>query len=181
MAVWRRLWQHLANLDQRFLRGIRLHPGQGSGRAHGAEVVANATTSVTVDAVLVTYPRRLLTLARKLIDDGEFAIAVVVAHMACEVATERTLSEAFAAKGISFLEDSISEFFTGYSLNNDRLRKLYTALTGDQIEQAPFWAKFRKLAKQRNAVVHSSSAVVTETEANESHQTATDLVAHMKK
>lgn len=137
------------------------------------------SASVTVDAVVITYPRRLLTLARKLIDDGEFGIAVVVAHVACEVATERTLTDAFAARGVSYLEDSVTELLSGYSLANDRIRKLYRALTGDQIEQAPFWAKFKASATRRNNVVHSSASV-TKADANESHQAATDLVDHMK-
>jgi hypothetical protein len=54
-----------------------------------------------VQATVITYPQKLLTLAGRLIDEGEFGIAIVVAHMACEIATERSLSEAFVAKGIS--------------------------------------------------------------------------------
>jgi hypothetical protein len=137
-------------------------------------------SSVTVDATVITYPQKLLTLARRLIDDGEFGIAVVVAHMACEIATERTLTEAFVSKGIPYLEDSVTDLFSGYNLANNRIRKLYTALTGDEVEKAPFWQKFKLSAERRNKIAHSS-ITVTKAEAEESHKAAKDLVAHLKK
>jgi len=135
---------------------------------------------VEADATVVTYPQRLLTLAQKLIDDGEFAIAIVVAHIACEIAVERSLSEAFVAKGASDLEDSVTEFLSGYNLANDRLRKLYTALTGDQVERTNFWQKFKASATRRNKIAHSA-ITVTKTEAEESYSAAKNLVAHLKK
>lgn len=138
------------------------------------------SSSMSSDATVIPYPQRLLTLARKLIDDGEFSIGVVVAHMACEIATERTLSEAFTAKGISYLEKSVTEFLNGYNLANDRIRKFYTALTGDQIEQTDFWPKFKESATRRNEIVHSG-VIATKPKAEESYAAAKDLVAHLKK
>jgi hypothetical protein len=92
--------------------------------------------AMAAQAEVVTYPRRLLTMARGLIDQGEPSIAVVVAHMACEVATERRLSEAFVTKGVQFLKDAVmTGSFSGYSLSNDKIRKLYVALTGDKVQQ----------------------------------------------
>ena len=76
-------------------------------RSYKMAATMSMLSSVTLGAVVITYPQKLLSLARKLIDDnGEFGIAIVVAHMACEIATERTMSEAFAAKGVSYLEIS---------------------------------------------------------------------------
>ena len=58
----------------------------------------------------------------KLIDQGQFSISVIVAHMACEVATELDpYLNSFAAKGIQHLEDTILEFLNGYNLANDRI------------------------------------------------------------
>jgi hypothetical protein len=134
------------------------------------------------DPTVITYPQRLLALARKLIDDGEFGVAVVVAHIACEIAVARSLSEAFVARGIPYLEDSVTDFFSGYSLANDRLRKFYTALTGDEVEKTAFWSKFKESAKRRNKVAHSdATATVTKTEAEDSCLAAEKLVAHLKK
>ena len=36
---------------------------------------------------------------------GEFSIAVVVAHLACEISVEQALSRAFKAKEIDYLKD----------------------------------------------------------------------------
>src|SRR5688572_1002019 len=66
----------------------------------GSYAVSGGSASFTV----TTYPERLLRVARKLIDDGEHTVAVVVAHMACEISTERALTRAFAARGCSYLE-----------------------------------------------------------------------------
>jgi hypothetical protein len=135
---------------------------------------------MSVDATIITYPQKLLTLARRLIDEKEFSIAVVVAHVACEVATERSLTEAFVNKGIPHLEEPVTELFNGYNLTNNRLRKFYTALTGDEVQKASFWEEFGKSASRRNKIVHSAHTV-TEAEAEASHKAATDLVEHLKK
>jgi hypothetical protein len=76
--------------------------------------------AVTVDTKVITYPQKLLGLAQKLIDDGEFPIAVVVAHAACEVATERSLPKAFDAKGIAYLEGPVTDLYSGSNLATDR-------------------------------------------------------------
>ena len=42
-------------------------------------------TGASIAAVVITYPEALLTTAQGLIAGGDFSIAVVVAHMACEI------------------------------------------------------------------------------------------------
>lgn len=152
-----------------------------TGRNYEVVKSMASSSSVTVETTVITYPQRLLTLARKLIDDGEFGIAVVVAHVACEVATERTLSEGFAAKGVSYLEDAVTKLFSGNNLADSRIRRLYTALTGDQVEKAPFWQKFKRSRDElRNSIVHSS-ITVTKAQAEDSYVAARELVAHLRK
>jgi hypothetical protein len=151
-----------------------------TSRSYGVESSMTASSSASVQATVITYPQKLLTLARRLIDEGEYAIAVVVAHIACEIATERTLSEAFVGKGAAFLEDAVTDLLSGYNLGNGRIRKLYTALTGDQVEKATFWQKFKESTQRRNNIAHSAVAV-TKAEAEDSFMAAKDLVAHLKK
>lgn len=127
---------------------------------------------------VVPYPQGLLSVARSLIGLGHFGIAVIVAHMACEVATERKLSEAFSAKGIQNIESAVLDFLNGYNLANDRIRNLYTALTGDAVQNAGFWQDFRTSAQRRNGVMHAGK-IVGKSEAEESLKAATDLVAHL--
>ena len=53
----------------------------------------------------------------------------------------------------------MTDFLNGYSLANNRVRKLYTALTGDQVEKASFWQAFKTSAERRNKIVHSTIPV----------------------
>lgn len=142
---------------------------------------AHCTVHVTASAKIsvITHPQTLLATCKGLIEDGQHAISVVVAHMACEVATERSLSAAFAAKGLQYLEDPVLDFLNGYNLGNDRNRKLYTALTNDNIEQQPFWPEFKVSTTRRNNVVHNSVSV-SKSESERSFQAASAFVVHLK-
>jgi hypothetical protein len=133
----------------------------------------------SADPVLITYPEALLDTARDLIAKDKFGVAVVVAHMACEIGAERVLSRAFTTKGIEYLQKPMEEFFSSYSLANERVRKLYNAVTGDQIQTQPFWSAFTKLAKQRNQAVHGGW-IATKAEAETSLRAASDFVAYLK-
>lgn len=148
-------------------------------RAFSLEGHVTVHVSATAELTAVTYPQILLATSKGLIDAGQFGISVVVAHMACEVSVERALSAAFASKGLQYLEEPVLDFLNGYNLGNDRNRKLYTALTGDQIEQEGFWADFKASAIRRNHIVHNSS-VVGKTEAESSYSAASAFVAHLK-
>lgn len=137
-----------------------------------------ATGDITGSIKIITYPQKLLATCKGFIEDGEYSISVVVAHMACEVATERALSAAFASKGLQYLENPVLNFVNGYSLANDRNLKLYTALTGDHIEQRSFWQAFKESATRRNKIIHASS-IIDQAEAQSSYQAASDFVSHL--
>lgn len=68
-----------------------------------------ALTGHDVDLIYISYPEKLLTAAQDLIEKGEFGIAVVVAHMACEISVGRAISRAFKAKGIDYLQQSVED------------------------------------------------------------------------
>jgi hypothetical protein len=130
-------------------------------------------------ARLIPYPEKLLAIAQGLMATGEFSIAVIVAHMACEISTERALSRTFAAKGIAYLEDAIDEFLSGYNLANPRLLKLYNSVTGDLIQNQSFWEDFKTSAILRNAAVHGAK-IVSKAEAEASFEATSALVAYLK-
>ena len=136
-------------------------------------------TGASIAAVVITYPEALLTTAQGLIAGGDFSIAVVVAHMACEISAERALSRTFAAKGIEYLGESVGDLLPGYNLANERVRNLYNALTGDQIQKQSFWKAFKESASRRNAAVHKGS-IMTKEEAEASYKAASDLVAYLQ-
>ena len=141
-----------------------------------ARVNAKATAELTV----TTYPKTLLDTAEGLLTQGQFGIATVVAHIACEVATERTLTEAFKSKGIEYLEDSVLECLNGYSLANDRNLRLYVALTQDEIQMQPFWKEYKSSAARRNAVIHQGK-LCTQDQAKLSIAAAKAVVRHLQK
>jgi len=137
------------------------------------------TFDMTGSLELITYPQKLLATCKGFIEGGQYDMSVVVAHMACEIATERTLSAAFTSQGIQHLKGPILDFLNGYSLANDRTRKFYTALTGDHIEQQSFWLAFKESAARRNKIIHSGS-VISQAEAQSSYEAASDFVSHLK-
>jgi hypothetical protein len=125
------------------------------------------------------YAETLLVKSRELIDRRDFSIAVVVAHMACEIAAERALSRDFETKGIGYLKDATLSLLNGYNLRNERFRSLFNAVTGSEIQKQSFWEAFEASAKRRNDAVHKG-ATVTQSDAEASHSAATALVAHLK-
>jgi hypothetical protein len=128
---------------------------------------------------LFSYAQALLSIARSLINQGHFNIAIVTSHMACEVATEKALGAAFASRGIADLEEAVEALMNGYNLANDRHRKLYCALARDDIHKQPFWQQFKESAEGRNKIIHKG-ANASKVEAESSLKAAIDLVAHLK-
>ncbi|HAM33958.1 MAG TPA: hypothetical protein DDX05_02400 [Deltaproteobacteria bacterium] len=128
-----------------------------------------------------TYPQILLSISRFLLDKNDdklCGIATIMMHVACEVAIERTLSDSFARKGIRSLEESVAGVLNGYNLANDKVRDLYTSLTGDEIQEQPFWDSFIRSAKRRDHIIRKG-LIVSRTDAEESFQAANDFLAHM--
>jgi hypothetical protein len=137
------------------------------------------TSSNQVPWAVTSYPRILMNLARSLIDEGQFSIAVVVVHMACEVATEQKLSEAFRTRGINYLQDPVTDLINGYNLGNDRIRNLYVALTGDEVHKAVFWLKFKESTSRRNKIAHEG-LTVDKAAADDSYKASDDLLTHFR-
>jgi hypothetical protein len=137
---------------------------------------ATATAELTV----ITYPQTLLTTALDLLEREQYGIAIVVAHMACEVAAERSMAEAFQAKSLTHLEEPILAFVNGFNLATPRIRELYSALTGDEIQKQPFWQAFKTSATLRNNIVHNGK-IAARSDAESSITAATAFVVHLKK
>jgi ParB-like chromosome segregation protein Spo0J len=151
-------------------------------RAYNLEVspAEYSMAGASVTAIVITYSETLLAKAQELITNGEFSIATVVAHMACEIAAERAISRAFAKKSIKDLEEPILAYVSGYNLANNRLRNLYNALTANEIQSQPFWRAFKDSAERRNQAVHKGR-IITKAEAEDSYKAASDLVAYLSK
>ena len=72
------------------------------------------------------YHQTLLRTAKRMLEQDEPMIAVVVAHAACEIFTEQVLALAFKARGVALLEDWATDTLQSNNLANERTRKLYT-------------------------------------------------------
>jgi len=128
-----------------------------------------------------TYPQVILRIARFLLarnDDKLCGLATIVAHLACEVAIERSLSDSFAQKGIQSFEDAVVDILNGYNLANDKVRNLYTSVTGDEIQEQPFWGDFIRSAKRRDNIIRKG-LIVGRGEAEETIKAASDFLAHL--
>jgi hypothetical protein len=64
------------------------------------------------------------------------------------------------------------------NLANDRVRSLYNAVTGNEIQQQPFWAAFMQSATRRNQAVHEGR-ILTKAEAEASLKAASALIAFL--
>jgi hypothetical protein len=130
-------------------------------------------------ATVVTYPTALLEIARTLIDQGHFNIAVATSHMACEIAAERAFDAAYAARGLTPIGDAVDKLMNGHNLGNEKHRDLYNAVAGVSLQGQPFWAAFMTASTKRNGIVHKGQHA-TEPEATAALKAATDLIAFLK-
>ena len=80
--------------------------------------------------------------------------------------------------GIRSFEDAVADILNGYNLANDKVRNLYTSVTGDEIQEQPFWGNFIRSAKRRDNIIRKG-LIVGRTDAEESVKTASDFLAHL--
>ena len=92
------------------------HVGQNiSVTLRGEEMKISAGT---VNASVIDYSSILLQEADKLLTrDKQFALAIVVAHTACEVATQRAFTRGFGKMAVPELDEPISDLFTSLSVS----------------------------------------------------------------
>jgi hypothetical protein len=123
--------------------------------------------------------RSLLESANRLMSDGQREIAVVTAQMACEIYTETAFSTLFRKKAVQYLEDSIAGLLPSYNLGNDRVRNLYVALTGDNIQDQPFWSRYKSAVSLRNGAIHRGERV-SEIQAQDALRAFEEVVHHIE-
>lgn len=146
-------------------------------------LTASITVAVSVSAKtgLISYPQSMLDTARNYITEGKdglLSMAVILCHVACEIASERALSAAFAGRGISDLQDVVCRRFRSTRVANEEVHKLYTSLSGDDIAQAPFWAEYIESTKLRDGIAHEGKSA-SRNDAERAHKAATGLVSHL--
>jgi hypothetical protein len=125
------------------------------------------------------YPSELLHAARQMMVTGRHEISVVTAQMACEVCAERVIRAHFRARGVEYLEDSVEDLLPSYNLANEKVRRLYVALTQDPIHQQYFWSEYKTMVTIRNKAVHAGGRI-QESQAQMVARIAASVVKHLQ-
>ena len=73
-----------------------------TSRKQGISARLQTASFATGTITVIPYAETLLAKSQELISSGDFNIATVVAHMACEIAAERAISLAFASRGLGY-------------------------------------------------------------------------------
>ena len=132
-------------------------PERGVKEAHTIPLMS---LLLLFNANLRPFHADLMDSARRLADEGSHEIAVVTAQMAAEIVSEQVLT---ALLGTSKMGDSVEAAVDGllrtYALTGQGTRRLYVALSGDQIGQAGFWPAYDEHVKRRHGAVHGGKRV----------------------
>ena len=144
------------------------------------------------DVVLVVHPGEepfdvFLTAADTLLAADQFPAAVVSAQTACEVITETAIGFwlwelQLPSRGRQRLKNVLQvlrDSFRTFTLTNERLGRLYVALSDDPIKEHPFWQRYVEHERRRHRVVHKGY-VTTRDEAEQSLAVAREFVERMK-
>ena len=126
------------------------------------------------------YPSQLLEAAEEMAASKKFEIAVVTSQMACEIQVERVLRAWFKCRALVDLESAIGDLLPSYNLSNEKLRKLYTSLTGDAIQRQAFWSEYKVLVSLRNKAIHGG-ARLQHTHAQVSISAAKRMLHHLSR
>lgn len=141
----------------------------------------SVTVSVEADATYRSYAQSFLDTASAWIGGNVrelYSMAVVICHVACEIATDRALEAAFGQLGNKALEVAVRKRIRSNRMGRREVHRLYNALTGRNIENESFWSKYKESIDRRDSIAHEG-ALVSREEAKETHAAATQLVRYL--
>lgn len=125
------------------------------------------------------FHQKLLHEARTSLASKMNEMAVVLAQAASEMCTEWAISALFAMRGDDDLAEPILRLFLVKDICSDRVRSVYSALSGDNPNQEPFWERLKSHRERRHAVVHRG-AKSSDSEAAESVAVVEAYVIHVE-
>jgi hypothetical protein len=129
----------------------------------GPQEYQQPASSFVQGAILTPWSLQLIAYARQINAEGQHSFAVVLAHAACEWATEDALRRLFRHKGLADdIAEPILRVFTTISLTDNRVRKLFTGMTGRQLREQKWWKDWEASRNLRHRVAHRGFAVTPE-------------------
>lgn len=107
---------------------------------------------------------------------------MILASTACEVVASRAIAKGFASKNVPELEKPVRALMLSCSLSNERVRRVYSALTGDDLAAAlgPAWKGFTDLVQLRNRTAHAGKRIAA-AEARQGLDAAAAVVAQVER
>ena len=122
----------------------------------------------------------LLKMAESALDRKESALAIILAHAACEIFTERTFKLVFSFKKVECLYNYVIDPVWEYNnLKAKKARDLYMVMTGDNItKDTKFWKGFLNHVDRRNRIAHKGETA-TRLEAEESCRIVKEFIRHV--
>ena len=153
------------------------------------EIVGNALMSPR-DPTIIGVSRysmaeppeyRFFKDAQDFLEEHRYEMAVVAAHIACEVVA-RTLAEQLDTARADHLPVRLGAFhWPRWSMSSDPgLQFLFHAATGVRVEDFDQWDAYRKHVKLRNKIVHQGS-VATRDQAEASLTAADAFIVHIRR
>ncbi len=161
-------------------------PPKKAPESHRITLETGALTMAGISAAVIWsqlyHHEKLLDRARASLDaDNNPDMAVVLAQTACEVGTEQVMTILLEKKGMAIITEPLLSTFRPYNiLNNEHLRDIYNALSGQLIQTEPFWQKLHDHNKRRNKIVHRGVSCST-SEAGESLDAVLKYFEHLNK
>ena len=104
-----------------------------------------------------SFHRNLLAEARMRLDSNQPEMTVVLAQAAAELCTEWAITTLFLARRDDDLVEPILDLFQVKDICNSKVRAIYTALSKDQPQNAPFWSELKHHHARRNSIVHKGA------------------------
>jgi hypothetical protein len=125
---------------------------------------------------------KLFPVARELNEQGHAGPAIVVAQATVELGFERAISMVLEIRDVpgeiaAWIGKTIRR--GSWSPVNDRTRQLWEAVTGDQLEELPFWMSYKAGVDLRHAVAHQAHLMIGADDATRFIDDAEALVAHV--
>ena len=104
--------------------------------------------------------QELIQAARRQLESADYREALVLSHIAIEVAADQALaawaSQVNPPKLRAWL---LKQIDSNHSLGTTKIRALYEAVSGCEISSQGFWAEFVSANELRNRIMHEGVAV----------------------
>lgn len=136
--------------------------------------------SMICSGKLKHHHETLIGMANDALGRKEYELSVILTTAASEILTERAFRLLFSFKDIEYLYDAVIQRHWYNNITNKNSRKLYSALSKDDISKSfKGWSEFKKHYKRRHEIVHRGEIIGKE-DARKSYKVVTEYIKHIE-